>query len=453
MIKMNRRALIGLVATLLILASVASCLYFCYHYDYVAESKEELSANIQSLEDSGEKYVTPYLRECGVPVFDLTKMYSFELYFATYYNYGEGMPDPYSHAKELMTLFADHYYDVIDRGDKNAVTDALLTCYVTALDDPYAVYRPNVETDDYFEDMSGKFGGIGILLEYNNQDQTVLINNVYENSPAEEAGIKRGDYIYAVDGYKVSEVGIENAVNRIRGQIGTSVEITVKRGDELITMSVMRAEVEEINVSYQIDEENMIGYVQVLYFKGNTFEQFKEAIDELEAAGVKGMILDLRGNPGGYVYSACDLVSYLVPDGQTVLSYQYKGQDRVYNKTGNDPDGDHVIDIPFVVLCDQYTASASEIVAAALRDYRTEGLVNCLFVGATTYGKGIMQNTFTYAFDGSSVTMTIASISSPSGESYHGIGVAPDVYVELGSEYDNQLEAAYEALFNLINDN
>ena len=302
-------------------------------------------------------------------------------------------------------------------------------------------------------DMSGKFGGIGVMVEYNDADESIMINTVYPGSPAEAAGVKVGDFIHAVDGKTVSELGYNNAVNYVRGEIGTTVELTLLRDGELVTVTATRAEVEEINVDYGIDEESNIGYVQIVSFKDNTFSQFKNAIDALEVAGVSGIIFDLRNNPGGYVDSVVSVISYLIPDGNTVMSYQYKGKDPI-ELVADDGETDHIVDLPFVVICNEYTASAGEIFTAAIRDYRNEGILNATIVGTTTYKKGIMQNSYYYPFDPSTVTLTVAYYNPPCGENYHGIGVTPDRVVELDeSGVDLQLNAALEEIKTLINAN
>ena len=447
------RALGRFILLLLTISVMLSALTSCgllSLFSYVAENKNEIQNNIDNTpdEESG-KYVCDYLRDFGVPIFDKIKFTYFEECFNQLYNYGDGMPTVINHAKKTAQLFLDNYYDSIDKEDKTAVTDALLDCYVTALEDPYAFYRPPVETEDYMTDMSGKFGGIGVMVEYNDLDETIMVNTVYPDSPAEKAGIKVGDYFYMIDGKTVEELGYTNAVNYVRGEIGTSVELVMIRNGEQITVTAVRAEVEEINVAYDIDTENNIGYVQIVSFKANTFDQFKEAIDALEVAKVDGIIFDLRGNPGGYVDSVVAVISYLIPDGETVMSYQYKGYDKV-ELISQDEGEDHKVDLPFVVICDQYTASAGEIFTAAIRDYRNDKLINATIVGTTTYGKGIMQSSYYYPLDQSTVTFTVAYYNPPCDVNYHEIGVTPDVVVEITNDTDTQLEAAINELKKLI---
>ena len=439
---------------LLVLSVLFSSLVSCNLFSYVAGDKGEIQDNINGTDDSTPSnkqndYVSDYLREWGMPLFDKVKFKYLEECFIQLYNYEGGMPDTLSHAKKAAELFMENYYDVIDKNDKTAVTDALLDCYVSALDDPYAFYRPPVETEDYMTDMSGKFGGIGVMVEYNDQDETIMVSTVYPGSPAEKAGIKVGDYFYSVDGKTVEELGYTNAVNHVRGEIGTSVTLVMLRGNEYVTVTAIRDEVEEINVAYDIDTEKNIGYVQIVAFKENTFPQFKEAIDALEAAGVKGIIFDLRNNPGGYVDSVVSVISYLIPDGKPVMSYQYKGSAEkvLYSK---DEGEDHEINVPCVVICNQYTASAGEIFTAAMRDYRNAGEMSATIVGVNTYGKGIMQSSYYYPLDKSTVTFTVAYYNPPYGGNYHGVGVIPDVVVEIENNMDTQIEAAINELQKLI---
>ena len=439
---------------LLVLSVLFSSLVSCNLFSYVAGDKGEIQDNINGTDDSTPSnkqndYVLDYLREWGMPLFDKVKFKYFEECFIQLYNYEGGMPDTLSHAKKAAELFMENYYDIIDKNDKTDVTDALLDCYVSALDDPYAFYRPPIETEDYMTDMSGKFGGIGVMVEYNDQDETIMVSTVYPGSPAEKAGIKVGDYFYSVDGKTVEELGYTNAVNHVRGEIGTSVTLVMLRGNEYVTVTAIRDEVEEINVAYDIDTEKNVGYVQIVAFKENTFPQFREAIDALEAAGVKGIIFDLRNNPGGYVDSVVSVISYLVPDGKPVMSYQYKGyaEKVLYSE---DEGEDHEINVPCVVICNQYTASAGEIFTAAMRDYRNAGEMSATIVGVNTYGKGIMQSSYYYPLDKSTVTFTVAYYNPPYGGNYHGVGVVPDVVVEIENNMDTQIEAAINELQKLI---
>lgn len=453
--KINERV-IGRIALLLLVVSILlSSLSSCFLFEHEVKSKEEIYNNLLTAEKNDSyDYVSDYLSDFGVPNFNTFKFVSIEEKVKNVYCYGSGLPDTLSHAKETTKLFLDNYYDEIDISNKTAVTDALLTCYAVATGDPYTIYRPPVEAEEFFDDMSGEFGGIGVLVEYIHEDESIIVNTVYPGSPAEKAGVKSGDYIYAIDDKTVEELGYLNAVYHVRGKIGTTVELTLIRGGEFVTLSMVRAKVEEINVDYEIEKESGIAYVQIVQFKGNTYDQFVEAIDAIEAAGAKGIVFDLRGNPGGYLNSVTSVISYLIPNGHTVVSYKENNKDPYfYTSTDDNKDGDHVVDLPFVVICNELTASAGEIFTAALRDYDEQKILRATIVGTTTYKKGIMQNTYTY-FDGSSITTTIAYYDPPCGINYHGIGVTPDVIVEnTDSEIDLQLDVAYAEMQKLINTN
>ena len=432
-----------------------STLTSCSLFRYVAESKDELWSNAsQSEENQAYSYVADYLKQWGAPKFDGIKFMYMETYVQQLYNYGDGLPERLTHAKDTVKLFVENYYDKIDLSNKTAVTDALLSCYTAAIGDPYTIYRPPVETEEFQTDMSGKFGGIGVMVEYNHDEETIIVNTAYPGSPAAKAGVMPGDVIYAIDGRTVEELGYLNAVNHVRGKIGSQVELTLIRDGKPITLSMTREEVQEINVAYKLDPETKIGYVQIVQFKGNTYDQFVEAIDYMEANGAVGIVFDLRNNPGGYLNSVTNVISYLIPSGNTVVSYQYKGQATTVYTTGSDGEnGDHIVKLPFVVICNEHTASAGEIFTAALRDYRNQGLLDATIVGTTTYKKGIMQSTYFY-IDQSSITLTVAYYNPPSGVNYHGIGVTPDVVVEnTDPTVDLQLEAAYSEMQKLLNAN
>lgn len=273
-IKLISTVVLLILVTATILSSLTSCLY-------IAGSKDEINSNInQSVNENPTERstVAEYLRDWGMPKFDTIKFSYIESCFIQLYNYGEGLPKTKDHAVATANLFVEKYYDTIDHNDKTAVTDALLYCYVEAIGDPYSIYRPPVEADEYEMDMSGKFGGIGVVVQYNHNDESIMIETVYPHSPGEAAGLKVGDIFYSIDGKTVAEIGYLNAVYHIRGKIGSTVEITVIRDGKYVTVTATRDEIEEINVDYEIDESNNIGYVQIVAFKKNTAEQDRKSV-------------------------------------------------------------------------------------------------------------------------------------------------------------------------------
>ena len=455
--KITIKLLTLLLAVVLVASSLSSCL------DSIAPlpDREDISSNISaSLEEDKKNFdrASKYYVFWQLPSFDADKMTYIEDIFESVYNYEDGLPDTLTHAAASANYFLENFYDGIDLRDEVAVTDALITSYIEVLDDPYAIYRVPEENDDYTLDMSGKFGGIGVTILYDDENQTVTVDSINVDSPAEKAGFRVGDMIYAVDGRLVSDIGYRNAVNYVRGDVGSTVTITVIRDGERVTLTATRAIVDDISVQCEITAEGY-GYIRVSSFKDNTYSQFAKAIEEVKAAAVTGVIFDMRNNPGGYLDTVCDMLSYIIPSGKTIVTYEYAGNLFHEKKSKEDTNpltnqkGDFTLDVPMVVICNRYTASAAEIFTAAIRDYRDEGMLSATVVGTTTYKKGIMQGTYIYKKDGSSVTLTTAYYNPPCGENYHGEGVAPDVTVENTATEDLQYNRALLELQMLINVN
>ncbi len=408
--------------------------------------------------------VSDYLVLWGFPEFSTAKVKWAESVFKSYYNYRhEGdlsfdykSGDVLPLAAAVATKFLTEYLEFTDPADSVAVTNALIDAYTDLSGDPYAVYRLPDAYDDFQADMSGKFGGIGIVVEYDHQDETIMVSTVFESSPAGTAGLRVGDYIYSIDGVTVKDAGYLNAVYKIRGEIGTSVSITVLRDGKELSFTIMRAEVVEESVSYEITDDN-IGYIKITTFKNNTDEQFKDAVDALRKEGVSGIIFDLRDNTGGYLDTVVNMLSYILPSGKTIVSYQYKNGIKYILKSTDDSYGsgtptDSVLDLPMAVIVNGYTASAAEIFTSVIRDYRDAGELDALIVGERTFGKGIMQSLFTHS-DGSSVAITTAYYNPPSDENYHNEGILPDVEAALSAEGDAQLDTALSEIKKLINGN
>ena len=427
-------------------------------FEYEAGSKDEIIENIvnTSSEDTADyTYVMQYLSLWGVPTFDAVKLAWVEEIFQTHYKYGDGLPKTEEHAQATAYHFLEEYYDNIDKGNKTAVTDAIITSYVSTAGDPYAVYREPEEYSDYSDTINGTFGGIGVVVEYDHVNKTIMVSSVTKGAPAEAAGFLPGDFIVGVDGKTLEEIGYLNAIDHIRGKIGTSVTVTVDRNGERLDLTSERTAIDERSVGYAIDGN--IGYIAVSGFKSNTYKQFAAAVDAVTEAGVEGIIFDMRNNPGGLVSIVCDMISYLIPTGYSIVSYDFnsativiRSEDDVDPTTGEK--SDKVLNLPMVVICNEYSASSAEIFTAAIRDYRDAGLIEAKIVGATTYKKGIMQSTFKHE-DGSSITCTIAYYNPPSGVNYHGIGITPDVTVDIGETEDLQYKTAKRELEILINAN
>lgn len=426
-----------------LLLSLFSTLASCDGGDPVIRTKEELVANMDAEKEENGAYVSVYLDKWCVPVFDSTKLRGIEITYRDHYV--NEVEAAFSLAKKTLNLFIQYFYDRIDLGDKTAVTDSLIRCYVASIGDKYSAYRTKEQYDAYASDLSGTFAGIGVNVSVDGESGKIKIESVMENYGAHEAGILAGDELVAADGVYAKDVEYSDFIAKIKGDAGTRVEITVVRDGEEMTFSVARKLIVEKSVSYSFGEEK-IATVTITEFNANTPQQFKTAIKNAESDGAVGIIYDLRSNPGGYLSAVVDMLEYLIPWGTEIVSFS-NGYSST-KKSGNT----HTFLIPTVVLCNANTGSAAELFTAAIRDYSKMGLLNAKIVGETTYGKGVMQNTYDFT-DGSAITMTVAYYNPPSGENYDGVGVVPDVYVKLAEGTDTQLQEGIRQLKQLIEQN
>jgi len=328
-----------------------------------------------------------------------------------------------------------------DKVDEEVLQESIIKGYVAGLGDPYSVYYNEAETKSLMESTSGEFGGIGVVITQEIETQIITLTTVYEDSPGEKAGLCDGDILYKVDGEEVTGQDLDTVVSKIRGEKGTTVEITVLRGDasEEHTCIVTRDIIEVNTVAYEMKEQN-IGYILVSGFEAVTYHQFEAALKELTNQGMQSLVIDLRNNPGGNLSTVCDMLDLILPKGTIVSTKDKNGKGDVITS-----DDEHQLSIPMAVLINGNSASASEIFAGAIQDYGVGTLV-----GTTTYGKGIVQNVYGLP-DGTSLKLTTSEYFTANGRNIHGIGIEPDVKVEYvydeeHPEADNQLEAALECL-------
>ncbi|MBQ8290697.1 MAG: PDZ domain-containing protein [Clostridia bacterium] len=388
-------------------------------------------------------YVADYLDYWGFPDFDKTKLKTIETRYASYY-YKE-LPEKEVLAKSLATVFLDELYSVIDIKDSELVTEAYAACYIYAVGDTYGYYRTKEQTEEFIGGMSGEFVGIGVVVR-NETITGIPIIEVIENSPAKAAGLAVGDYIIAIDGKSVVGGDYVSAVNMIRGEEGSEVTVRVRRGDAELDFTMARAKVKEVTVTAEM-LDNKIGHLSISQFKAGTAEEFKTKLDYLLSQGAVGIVFDLRSNPGGYLSSVCDVLSYLVPTDTNIVKFSgYMKPINAYEGTELEP-VDNVLSVPCAVICSYYTASAGELFTGALRDFNDMGILEAVTVGEKTFQKGVMQTTFS-AGDGDTVTLTTAYYYSPLGEADGEAGVVPDVIVEDASNY---LTVAIDELNKLIN--
>ena len=386
----------------------------------------------------GMDYASDYLKENeSIPLFDRAKFRTVERIFRDYSPLE--IPDSKSLAEATASLYFENFHDNIDVGSKEAVTSALLNCYVCATGDKYSVYRDPTEYDDYTTDMSGSFYGIGVSIIRDKITGTITVSDVYDEGGAMEAGILPGDLIVGADGERISDVGDTEVLEKLRDSSKETVDVIILRGDAELTLTVTKRKLVEESVRYSIDE-NKIGYIELSSFKSNTYKQFKEAISYMEDNGAVGIVYDLRSNLGGYLSSVLDILSYISPKGTTLATFSG------YKETEIDNDS-HSLSLPSVVICNGRTASAGELFTAAMRDFDEEfGYFDVTVVGATTYGKGVMQTSFPVG-NGSYLTLTVAYYTPPSGKNYDGIGIIPDV--QLAEDVD-PIPSAYEEILKLV---
>ncbi len=314
---------------------------------------------------------------------------------------------------------------------------------VAALDDPYSEYYSAEELIQAHASIEGVSYGIGAYIGYDDEKEMTYISGIMAGSPAEEAGLREGDNIVKVDDEDVTQYTISEVVTLVRGEENTPVHLTIYREGEtdFIELDLIRGAVlEQATVSHSIIEGD-IGYVQITEFDDITIDQYAEAMAVLKENNVKGMILDLRSNPGGNITSLTEIARKILPEGLIVYTEDRNGVREEYHC-----DGKQELQIPLVVLVNEYSASASEIMAGAIQDYQ-KGTV----VGTSTYGKGVVQKIINIS-DGTAVKLTVSSYYTPLGRSLGGVGVTPDVEIDLDRDLlydegvDNQLEKAIEVL-------
>lgn len=317
-----------------------------------------------------------------------------------------------------------------------------------ALGDPYSEYYSAEELQALMEQTEGVYYGIGAYISLDTETSLPKISGVIEGAPAEAANLRANDLIYEVDGESTYGLTLTEVVAMIKGPEATDVVLTIVREGETdyMDVTVARKKVETPTVSFKMLEDGM-AYIQITEFDEVTVDQFADALATARGSGMKGMILDLRANPGGSLNAVVEMARMLLPEGVIVYTEDKNGKRQEYTC-----DGKREFDLPMVVLVDMNSASASEIMAGAIKDYGIGTLV-----GTTTFGKGIVQQIMPFR-DGSAVKITISAYYTPNGHNIHGIGIEPDVEVEFdGTAYygsedhpDNQLEKAKEILLELM---
>lgn len=325
--------------------------------------------------------------------------------------------------------------------DKDAMVDGIFKGMVESLGDPYSEYYSKEELESLYQDSFGVYYGVGAYVSLDTTTGLAKVSGIIADSPAEEADLRAEDIIYKVDDVDVTGMTLQETVSLIKGDENTTVKLTLIRDGKEIEKEVTRRKVESPTVKFEMLDDGM-AYIQITEFDTVTVDQFTEAMAMARGNDMKGLILDLRSNPGGNLSSVVSIAKQMLPKGLIVYT-----EDRDGNREEYSCDGSKELDVPMVVLVNGNSASASEILAGAIKDYGIGTLV-----GTTTFGKGIVQRPIELS-DGSAVKLTISSYYTPNGINIHGIGIEPDVECEFDSEryysdeaYDNQLEKAKEVL-------
>ncbi len=338
---------------------------------------------------------------------------------------------------------ASYYYG--DEISTEELQEGIYKGMVTALGDPYSEYYTREELEEAVNSNKGISYGIGAYISLDKQMNMAMINGVMEESPAQEAGLKAGDIIIKVDGESTQGLSLTQVVNLVKGREGTTVNLTIYREGEsdYLKIDAVRGKLIEATTvdSGILEDADHIGYVRIREFDGVTVDQYTEAMAVLKEEGIKGLVLDLRNNPGGDVNAVVEIARKILPEGMIVYTEDKNGNRKEYTC-----DGKSELNLPLAVLVNEYSASASEILAGAIQDYNKGTLV-----GTTTYGKGIVQQ-IQRLDDGTALKLTISAYYTPQGRNIHGVGIEPDIEVQYDYEAneangtDNQVEKAIEIL-------
>lgn len=335
--------------------------------------------------------------------------------------------DKYQRFSEMFDIFDAANQAFYQETDQEHMIEYATRGLMSGLDDPYSYYYNPEEYAEMWEDDEGNYVGIGVLISSNMETQICTISRVFKGGPAEEAGVQRGDILYRVgEDLYVNANNLQDAVDIMRGEPNTDVDVTFLRGEEEITYTITRRQISVNQVeSKMIDDK--IGYIVLYQFAGQCHTEFEDDLNLLLSQGAKGIIIDLRDNPGGWVDQARYIADLFMDEGELCyLKYRDREDHGEEYKTY-----DGKADVKLVILINENSASSAEILTGALRDS-----TNAIVVGVKSYGKGIIQGVYPVGNKGAGFQMTIAQYFTPKGSAVHKIGITPDYEVPL-PEGDN----------------
>ncbi len=346
----------------------------------------------------------------------------------------------------FLQKLVDEYY--LKNVNDVSFEDGIYKGFIASLQDPYSVYYTKDEYKSLMESSSGVYCGIGATVSQDAKTGVITIVKPFSTGPAYKAGVLPGDVLYKVNDDEVTGVDLTQVVGKMKGEEGTKVNISVVRQgkSEPLKYTLTRQKIEIPTIEYKM-LDNKIGYITITEFDEITVDQFVEAVDQLEAGGMKGLIVDVRNNPGGLLSSVVKILDRILPPELVVYT-----EDKAGNREDEKAVDKKKVSVPMAVLMNGQSASASEIFAGALQDYKVATLV-----GTTSFGKGIVQKVIPLS-DGTAVKLTISKYYTPNGRNIHGTGIKPDVEVKLSDDLmkkvvipidqDNQLQEAIKTVKN-----
>ena len=345
----------------------------------------------------------------------------------------------------LLKQYIDKYYLYDTKGVD--YVDGIYKGMIKSLDDVYSVYYTKDEYDKLMEQTKGNYCGLGAYVSQDPDTGDISVVKVIKDSAAEDIGLKTGDIIYAVDGKKASGEDISTVVSWLKGEEGTTAELEYYRDGKIIKDTITRREVETESVEYEM-LEGKVGYIQITTFADNTPDQFHNALFDLKAKGAKGIIIDLRDNGGGLLDACVEMADCILEDGVIVSTKTKVGKEEVFSA-----DAEEFLSLPVIILINGNSASASEVFSGALKDNG-----KAVLLGTKSFGKGIVQ-TLLSLNDGSALKLTTSEYFTPSGKNIQGVGIEPDIKVELDKEAlkdgykkenDNQLNEAVKEMKKMM---
>ncbi len=344
----------------------------------------------------------------------------------------------YSKIENIRNFIESNFYQEVS---DEQLQDGMIRGMFLSLEDPYSVYYTEEEYNSFMELNEGSYGGLGITITPS-KDGFITVVGTFEDTPASRAGIKMDDKIIKVNGEPYPADKMDIAISKMKGEPGTSVNITILRGEEEIEMNLERAQIVIKSVKSEVLKDNpKIGYIRISSFDQKVYDEFKKHYEKLLDEGIEGFVLDLRGNPGGSLMECVEVSDYILGKQRIVSTKGRSGGENVFDSDSSK------VELPFVVLIDGGSASASEILSAAIKDGKAAKLV-----GTKTFGKGVVQTVIPLS-DGSGFKFTTSEYFTPSGKNIHEKGIEPDVEVELSEDFkiedrstDNQLNKALEIL-------